>query len=89
MKLLKGFLKSFISAQLVSAESLSALFSLCEFSSVDNIEVKCFAWPVCLMFLFDKKRYYENVWNCFFIFFETLWMFLEKFKVSHFFLRIL
>ena len=39
---------NFVSAQLVSAQKLSALFPLCQFCSIANLKFKCFARHVCL-----------------------------------------
>ena len=38
----------FFSAQVVSAEKLSALFPLRQFCSVANLKFKYFAWHLCL-----------------------------------------
>ena len=59
----KVFLSNqFCSAQLVSAQRLSALFPLRKFGSVAYLNFKCLAWHVCLELLLDKNRYYEIVW---------------------------
>ena len=64
MKLFEVFHQiSFFSAQLVSARRLLALFPLRKFCSVANLNINCFAWLVCLKFLFDKDSYYESVWD--------------------------
>ena len=54
-------------AQLLSTQKLSALTPLFKFS-VANLNFKCLASHVYLVFLFDKSRYFESVWYCVFNF---------------------
>ena len=56
-------LVSFYSAQLVSAQRMSALFPLRKFCSVNNFNFKRPARHVCFEFPFDKNRFYESVWD--------------------------
>ena len=65
----------FFSAQLVSAQRLSALFSLRAVCPVANLNFKCLAGHVFLEFLFDKNRCYESVLLFNFIL-EALWKIL-------------
>ena len=52
----------------MSAQRLSALFPLRKFFSVANLNFKFLARHVCLVFLFDINKYYENVLDYFFNF---------------------
>ena len=54
---------NFFSAQLVSAQRLSAIFPLPKLCSVAYVNFKCRVWYFCIEFLFDKNRYYESVWD--------------------------
>ena len=69
----------------MSAQRSSALFPLSLFCSVAYRQFKFLAWQVCLDFLFDKNRFYENVWDCalFYLVLKRLgifFYFLQKFK---------
>ena len=77
---------SFFSAQLVSAQRLSALFPLRKFCPVANLNFKCSAWLVFLEFLCDKNRYYESV-RVFISIFQALWKIFTFWKNKFFFLK--
>ena len=80
---LRVFCKIYFFGQLLSALRLWALFPLRKFCSVADLKRKLYDRLVCLDFLFDKNRCYENVWDRVFVllrFFEMLLNFFSHFS---------
>ena len=62
----------------MSAQRSSALFLLRKFCSVANLKLKCLAWQVCLIFLFDLIGFSKIYVIAFFkIFLDALEIFLK------------